>query len=83
VRLFPKVEAIPSRGSQVTPGQIADTKEPLTRAVEGSFQIGLVVLLLGACLVIVRPSLPLAWGVIVSVSVYAESRVTATRRRLG
>ena len=68
----------------MTPEKIADTKKYLVRAVEASIHIGLVVLLLGACLVILRPFLPLiAWGVIVSISAYPESRVTATRRRPG
>jgi hypothetical protein len=67
----------------VTPEQIAGAKEYLIRAVEASIHIGLVALLLGVCLVILRPFLPLiAWGVIVSISVYPESRVT-TRRRPG
>ena len=68
----------------MTPEQTADTKEYLTRAVEASIHIALVVLLLGAYLVILRPFLPLvAWGVIVSISAYPESRVTTTRRRQG
>ena len=68
----------------MTPEQLADNKEYLARAVEASIHIGLVALLLGACLVILRPFLPLiAWGVIVSISVYPDLRVTATRRRPG
>jgi predicted PurR-regulated permease PerM len=65
----------PSRGSPVTPEQIADNKDYLARAVEASIHIGLVALLLGVCLVILRPFLLLiAWGVIVSISVYPGYR---------
>jgi hypothetical protein len=68
----------------VTLEQIADNKEYRNRAIEASIHIGVIALLLGACLVILRPSLPLiAGGVIVSISVYRESRVTATCRRPG
>ena len=59
----------------MTPEQIADNKDYLARAVEASIHIGLVALLLGVCLVILRPFLPLiAWGVIVSISVYPGYR---------
>ena len=65
----------PSGGSPVTPEQIADNKDYLARAVEASIHIGLVALLLGVCLVILRPFLLLiAWGVIVSISVYPGYR---------
>ena len=61
--------------SPVTPEQIADNKDYLARAVEASIHIGLVALLLGVCLVILRPFLLLiAWGVIVSISVYPGYR---------
>ena len=51
--------------------QIADHQGYLARAVEASIHIGLVALLLGVCLVILRPFvLLIAWGVIVSISVY-------------
>ena len=84
VSLFPRLRQFLRGGSPVTPEQIADNKEYLARAVEASIRIGLVGLLLGACLVILRPSLPLiACGVIVRISVYPESQVTATSRRPG
>jgi predicted PurR-regulated permease PerM len=55
----------------VTLKQMADNKDYLARAVEASIHIGLVALLLCVCLVILRPFvLLIAWGVIVSISVY-------------
>jgi predicted PurR-regulated permease PerM len=64
-----------SGGSRVTPEQIADNKDSLARAVEASIHIGLVAVLLSVCLVILRPFLLLiAWGVIVSISVYPGYR---------
>lgn len=66
----------------MTPEQIADNKKYLVRAVEASIHIGLIALLLCSCLVILRPFLPLiAWGVIVSISVYPGYR--KLRRALG
>ena len=59
----------------MSPEQIADNKDYLARAVEASIHIGLVAVLLGACLVILRPFLALiTWGVIVSISVYPGYR---------
>ena len=41
------------------------------RALEVSIHIGLIILLVAACLVILRPFLPLVvWGIIVAISVY-------------
>ncbi len=69
------VASPPSGGSPLTVEQIADNKDYLARAVEASIRIGLVALLLGGCLLILRPFLPLiAWGVIVGVSVYPGYR---------
>lgn len=71
---FP-ADQYPSGGSPVTPEQSADNKDYVARAVEASIHIGLVALLLGVCLVILRPFLLLiAWGVIVSISVYPGYR---------
>ncbi len=65
----------PSGDPPVSPEQIADNKDYLARAVEASIHIGLVAVLLGVCLVILRPFLLLiAWGVIVSISVYPGYR---------
>jgi predicted PurR-regulated permease PerM len=70
-----QADQYPSGGSPVTPEQSADNKDYLARAVEASIHIGLVALLLGVCLVILRPFvLLIAWGVIVSISVYPGYR---------
>ena len=62
--------------------QMADNKDYLARAVEASIHIGLVALLLCVCLVILRPFvLLIAWGVIVSISVYPGYRNAFRNRR--
>ena len=51
--------------------QFAKDKEYMRRALEVSIHLGLTVLLVGACLLILRPFLPLiVWGVIIAISVY-------------
>ena len=46
-------------------------RDYVNRAVEVSIHIGLVVLLAAACLLILRPFLPLiAWGVIIATAAY-------------
>jgi predicted PurR-regulated permease PerM len=43
----------------------------ISRAVEVSIQVGLVILLVAACLLILSPFLPLlAWGIIIAIAVY-------------
>lgn len=47
----------------------------MTRAVEVSIHIGLVILMAVACFLILRPFLPLvAWGIIVAIAVYPRHR---------
>jgi len=51
--------------------QFAKDKEYIRRALEVSIHIGLTILLVGACLLILRPFLPLIlWGVIIAISTY-------------
>src|ERR1700757_4550029 len=41
------------------------------RALEVSIYLGLLILLVGTCLLIVRPFLPIiAWGIIIAIAVY-------------
>jgi predicted PurR-regulated permease PerM len=47
----------------------------ITRAVEVSIHIGLLIFLAAACLVILRPFLPLiSWGIIIAIAVYPAHR---------
>ena len=51
------------------------TKEYRQRALEVAIHVGLVVLLTTACLLILRPFLPLiAWGVVIAIAVYPAYR---------
>jgi predicted PurR-regulated permease PerM len=55
----------------MTSEQSPDDKRHMARALEVSIHVGLVVLLVVACLLILRPFLPLiAWGVIIAIDVY-------------
>jgi len=55
----------------LTTQQLAEDKYYVNRALEVCTHIGLVILLIVACFVILRPFLPLiAWGVIIAISVY-------------
>src|SRR5271165_6199735 len=50
-------------------------KESVRRALEVSIHVGLVVLLTVACLMILRPFLPLvAWGIIIAIAVFPAYR---------
>src|SRR5215831_3429771 len=51
--------------------QSVDNTDYVSRAVEASIYIGLAILLCAACLLILRPFIPLlAWGIIIAVAVY-------------
>jgi predicted PurR-regulated permease PerM len=51
--------------------QSIDEKEYMRRALEASIHIGLAILLVGACLTILRPFVPLiVWGIIIAISIY-------------
>jgi predicted PurR-regulated permease PerM len=50
-------------------------KDYLGRALEVSIHVGLLILLVAACLLILRPFLPLiAWGIIIAIAVYPGYR---------
>src|SRR5215475_736557 len=50
-------------------------QEHVSRAVEASIHIGLVILMTAACFLILRPFLPLiAWGIIIAIAVYPRYR---------
>ena len=52
-------------------GQPARQQISTRRALEASIHIGLTVLLVTACLLILRPFIPLiAWGIIIAVALY-------------
>jgi len=52
-----------------------DNKRYIRRALEITIHVGLVVLLTTACLLILRPFLPLiAWGIIIAIAVYPAYR---------
>jgi predicted PurR-regulated permease PerM len=56
------------------------SKDYLRRALEVSIHVGLVVLLNAACLLILRPFLPMiAWGMIIAIAVYPGYVRVATR----
>jgi len=55
----------------VTSEQLANDRDYISRAVEVSVRVGLLILLLAACFLIVRPFLTLtAWGIVVAIAVY-------------
>jgi predicted PurR-regulated permease PerM len=55
----------------VTMEQPPQNKEHIRRALDVSIHVGLVVLLTIACLMILRPFLPLvAWGIVIAIAVY-------------
>jgi predicted PurR-regulated permease PerM len=59
--------------------QLLNDKEYISRAVEVSTHIGLVILLAAACFLISRPFLPLtAWGIIIAIAVYPRYRQLQT-----
>jgi len=53
----------------------SDNKRQVRRALEVSIHVGLVVLLAAACLLILRPFLPLvAWGIVIAIAIYPAYR---------
>jgi predicted PurR-regulated permease PerM len=55
--------------------QDVDNKDYVRRALEVSIHVGLLILLVAACLLILRPFLPLiAWGIIIAVAAYPGYR---------
>src|SRR5215469_18142600 len=55
--------------------KLADDKEHIRRGLELCIYIGLVVLLVGSCLLILRPFLPLVvWGIIIAIATYPAFR---------
>jgi predicted PurR-regulated permease PerM len=55
----------------VTMQQLANSKTQLNIALEASIHIGLAILLVGGCLLILYPFLPLlSWGIIIAVAAY-------------
>jgi predicted PurR-regulated permease PerM len=59
----------------VTIEQLAHDKDYVSRAVEVSVRVGLLILLLAACFLIVRPFLTLtAWGTVVAITAYPGYR---------
>lgn len=53
----------------------ARNKDYLNRAVEASIHVGLVILLVVACFLILRPFIPLiTWGIVVAVAIYPGYR---------
>ena len=59
----------------MTVEQPQQNQEHLSRALEVSIHVGLVVLLAAACLAILRPFLPLvAWGIVIAIAVYPAYR---------
>ena len=59
----------------MTTDQPTQNKEHIHRALDVSIHVGLVVLLTIACLMILRPFLPLvAWGIIIAIAVYPAYR---------
>lgn len=56
-------------------GEQLSTKEYRRRALEVAIHVGLVILLTTACLMILRPFLPLiAWGIVIAIAVYPAYR---------
>src|SRR5215475_13190144 len=58
-------------GSTVITEQRSDNQQYLSRAVEVSIHLGLLAFLTAACLVILRPFVPLiAWGIVIAIAAY-------------
>jgi predicted PurR-regulated permease PerM len=69
------IQAIPKTSALVSGEQSADDKGHIRRAVELCIYLGLVILLVGSCLLILRPFLPLVvWGIIIAISTYPAFR---------
>jgi predicted PurR-regulated permease PerM len=67
--------ARPLENPMVRVGQPARQQISTRRALEASIHIGLTVLLVTACLLILRPFIPLiAWGIIIAVALYPGFR---------
>jgi predicted PurR-regulated permease PerM len=80
VSLPGQLEVLTATSIQVTPKaspalmpteKSGDDKEHIRRGLELCIYIGLVILLVGSCLLILRPFLPLVvWGIIIAISTY-------------
>jgi predicted PurR-regulated permease PerM len=74
---------VAERGGPVadpTPQNIADDQVFLSRAVEATIRIGLLIALLAWCFEILRPFvLPMAWAIIIAVAVHPAYRWVRTR----
>jgi predicted PurR-regulated permease PerM len=71
----------------VTPEQRLRDKDYLNRAVEVSIHVGLIILLVSACFLILRPFIPpVTWGIVVAIAAYPAYRKLETllgdRRKL-
>lgn len=71
----------------VTPEQRLRDKDYLNRAVEVSIHVGLLILLVSACFLILRPFIPpVTWGIVVAIAAYPAYRKLETllggRRKL-
>ncbi len=59
----------------MTTEQLVDNRDYVNRGVEVSTHVGLVILLVAACFLFLRPFLPLiTWGIIIAISVYPSYR---------
>jgi predicted PurR-regulated permease PerM len=59
----------------LTTEQLVDNRDYVNRGVEVSTHVGLVILLVAACFLFLRPFLPLiTWGIIIAISVYPSYR---------
>jgi len=55
----------------MTGEQFTDDSEYIRRALEVCIHVGLVILLVGACLLILRPFVPMIlWGIVIAISIY-------------
>jgi predicted PurR-regulated permease PerM len=69
----------PQEDSTVTIQQPAFDKTQLNSALEASIYVGLTIMLVAACLLILRPFIPLlTWGIIIAVAVYPGFRKLQT-----
>jgi predicted PurR-regulated permease PerM len=58
-----------------TEPQFSDHREYVRRAIEVSIHVGLLILLATACLMILRPFVPLiTWGIIIAIAIYPAYR---------
>ena len=58
-----------------TEQRLSDHREYVRRAIEVSIHVGLLILLASACLMILRPFVPLiTWGIIIAIAIYPAYR---------